>query len=259
MRNIRAIIVDDEVLGRSRIRKLLSGYDHVSLVGEGKNGQEAVKLIEDYRPDLAFMDVEMPDKDGFQVLKTLDESAWPFVIFVTAHDRFALKAFDVKAVDYLLKPFDDVRFERALNSATEQIKMKDESLLNAQLIRIMDDYRMKVQGNPYIISIKDRGREHKINIYDIVYIEADGNYLKLQLEKERHLLRATMQQMQEELDQNCFLRIHRSVIVNVNYLKVKTYKGNNEYVFKLRNGMDFISGRSFKEDIDEFFALTGAS
>lgn len=256
MRNIRAIIVDDELLGRSRIRKLLEAYDQVSVVGEGKNGKEAVKLIEDYRPDLAFLDVEMPDKNGFQVLSSLPEDQWPFIIFVTAHDRFALKAFDVKAVDYLLKPFDDQRFQRAVDSAAEQIKMKDESLLNAQLIRVMDDYRMKVQSSPYMISIKDRGREHNINIYDIVYIEADGNYLKLQLEKDRFLLRTTMQQMQEELDRACFLRIHRSVIVNINYLKLKSYKGNNEYLFKLRNGVEFVSGRSFKEGIDVFFSMT---
>lgn len=251
--------MDDEVLGRARIRKLLNNYDNVSVVGEGKNGEEAIKLITDYRPDLAFLDVEMPDRDGFQVLSNLDESLWPFVIFVTAHDRFALKAFDVKAVDYLLKPFDDQRFDKALKTAVHQISLKDEHKLNTQILQLMDDYRSQVQASPHILSIKDRGREHKVNIYDIIFIEADGNYLKIQLENERFLLRATMQQMQEDLDQSCFLRIHRSVIINVNYLKLKSYRGNNEYSMKLRNGLEFISGRSFKDEIDHFFQLSDVS
>jgi len=110
-----------------------------------------------------------------------------------------------------------------------------------------------VQGNPYILTIKDRGKERKINLYDVFYIEADGNYLKLQLERERFLVRNTMQQMVDELDQSCFLRIHRSIIINTNYLKLKSYRGNNEYAFRLRNGEEFVSGRSFKESIDAFF------
>lgn len=120
---------------------------------------------------------------------------------------------------------------------------------------MVDDFRSRVQNSPYVLSVKDRGRERSINLYDVLYIEADGNYLKLQLENERFLIRNTMQQMIGDLDQSCFVRIHRSLIVNVNYLKVKSYKGNNEYSFRMKNGEEFISGRSFKEGIDEFFAV----
>lgn len=253
MRNIRTIIVDDEVLGRSRLRKLLQENERIQLIGEGRNGEEAVQLIQDYKPDLVFLDVEMPDRDGFQVLNRIPEPERPFIIFVTAHDRFALKAFDVQAIDYILKPFDDERFHKAIDHACHQIELKDHSMLNSQLLRLVDDFRSKAQSNPYILTIKDRGRERKVNLYDVLYIEADGNYLKLQLERERFLIRNTMQQMVDLLDQSCFLRIHRSMIINTNYMKVKSYRGNNEYSFKMRNGDEFVSGRSFKESIDEFF------
>ena len=254
MRSIRTIIVDDELLGRSRIKKLLSRNDRIQLVGEGKNGHEAVRLIEDYKPDLVFLDVEMPDKDGFKVVTSTPENERPFIVFVTAHDRFALRAFDVKAIDFVLKPYDDERFDRAVNHAIRQIEMKDHSVLNDQLLRIVDDYRSKTKSNPFMITVKVRGMERRINLYDVVYIEADGNYLKLQLDRERFLIRNTMQQMLEALDHSCFLRVHRSLIINTNYLKQKSYRGNNEFSFKMRNGDEFISGRSFKEEIEAFFA-----
>jgi two-component system LytT family response regulator len=258
MRTIKTIVVDDEALSRSRVRKLLEQIDQIQLIGEGRNGDEALDLIHSYRPDLVFLDVEMPDRDGFQVIQRLEEAHRPFVIFVTAHDRFALKAFDVKAIDFLHKPFDDERFHRAVKHAIERISQRDQSILNDQLIRAVDDFRSRTQASPFILKIKDKGKARSINLYDVLYIEADGNYLKLQLEHERFLIRNTMQQMSGELDHGCFVRIHRSMIINVNYLKMKSYKGNNEYGFRMKNGEEFISGRSFKEAIDEFFDLQGA-
>jgi two-component system LytT family response regulator len=255
MKSIRTLIVDDELLGRSRIKKLLQAMDRIHLVGEGKSGEEAIKLIEDYKPDLVFLDVEMPDKDGFQVINGISMTPRPFIIFVTAHDRFALKAFDVNAIDFIHKPFDDQRFHKAVDHAIKHIELRDQSQLNHQFLRLVDDFRSKAQSNPSVITIKDRGSERKINLYDVQYIEAEGNYLKLQLDKERFLLRNTMTQMCESLDMTCFLRVHRSVIVNVNFLKQKSYKGNNEYSFKMRSGAEFMSGRSFKDGIDEFFAV----
>lgn len=255
MRTIRTIVVDDEFLGRSRVKKLLSDFDQIQIIGEGKNGEEAIKLIEDYQPDLVLLDIEMPDKTGIQVMNYFPENKRPFFIFVTAHDRFALKAFDLKAVDFLHKPYDDTRFAKAIEHVSEQIELADHRQLNDQLIKVLDDFNSKKQSNPYVIHIKDRGRDISVNLYDVHYIEADGNYLKLQLEKERFLLRNTMQQMVETLDHACFVRIHRSLIINTNYLKVKSYKGNNEYAFRMRSGEEFVSGRSFKEGIDSFFEM----
>ena len=255
MRSIRTIIIDDELLGRSRVKKLLEKNDQIHLVGEAGNGNDAIKLITDYKPDLVFLDIEMPNKNGLQVVNNIPEEDRPFIVFVTAHDRFALKAFDVKATDFVLKPYDDERFDQAVNHAIEQIELHDQSNLNGQLLRLMDDYRSNVKANPYMISVKVRGVEKRVNLYDVHHIEADGNYLKLQLEKERFLVRKTMQQLIGELDQNCFLRVHRSVIINTNYLKQKSYKGNNEFLFKMRNGDGFVSGRSFKDDIDKYFVL----
>lgn len=246
--------MDDELLARARIRKLLEQNEEIQVIAEGSNGNEAVRLINDYKPELAFLDVEMPDKNGFQVLESCNKEVWPVVVFVTAHDRFALKAFKVHAVDYLLKPFDDGRFHEALSHAKGQVQLKEDSVLHEKMVRIMDEYRSSRQENPYILTVRERGRDIKVNLYDVYFIEAEGNYLKLQLRDDRFLVRNTMQVMEEMLDPGCFLRIHRSLIVNTNYLKSKIYKGNNEYAIKMRNGTEFVSGRSFKDSIDRFFA-----
>lgn len=254
MRTIRTIVVDDETLGRNRIKHLLDKVDYVQVIGEGRTGIEAIDLIRTYKPDLLFLDVEMPDKNGFDVLNTFQIEALPVIIFVTAHDRFALRAFDFKATDYLLKPFDDLRFMQAFDYAVKRIEERDKGALNDQILRIVEDFRSKRSPVPFVLHLKEKGRTLSINLYDVLYIEADGNYLKLQLEKERHLVRNTMQQMILELDRSCFLRIHRSIIINTNCLKSKQYRGNNEYCLKLNNGSEFVSGRSFKDEIDFFFS-----
>ena len=130
MKKIRTIIVDDEPLARARIRKLLDKVDYVNVIGEGKNGREAQRLITDYAPDLAFLDIQMPDFDGFDVLSKSEREDLPFIIFVTAYDQYALRAFDVHAVDYLLKPFDDERFMTALDHARKQIQLKENTFLH---------------------------------------------------------------------------------------------------------------------------------
>ncbi|MCO4805652.1 LytTR family DNA-binding domain-containing protein [Salibacteraceae bacterium] len=258
MKSIRAIIVDDEFLGRGRIKKLLLENDQIQIVGEGKNGDDAINLIRDYKPDLAFLDIEMPLKSGLQVVRQLPEKDRPFIVFVTAHDRFAIKAFDVNATDFVLKPFDDARFNKALNQAVHQIELHQQGRLNDRLLQLMDDYKSENLAQPFVINVKVRGVDKRVNLYDVHYIEADGNYLRLQLENERFLVRNTMHQMNDELDHSCFLRIHRSVILNTNYLQGKSYKGNNEFQFKMRNGETFVSGRSFKESIDAYFEEIGA-
>src|SRR5690606_20493532 len=171
-------------------------------------------------------------KDGFQVVGRIDATHLPFIIFVTAHDRFALKAFDVNAVDFLHKPFDDQRFMRAIDHAANRIAERDKSTLNDQLIQIMDNFRSEQSEKPFMITVKERGRDRNVNLYDVLYVAAEGNYLRLQLEGERFLVRNTMQQMIGQLDGDCFLRIHRSIILNVNYVKSRSYKGNNEYCFR---------------------------
>lgn len=249
------MVIDDESLSRSRIKGLLAEVDYIRIIGEGRNGDEAVALINSYKPDLVLLDVEMPGKDGFQVVGRIDATHLPFIIFVTAHDRFALKAFDVNAIDFLHKPFDDQRFMRAIDHAASRIAERDKSTLNDQLIQIMDNFRSEQSEKPFMITVKERGRDRNVNLYDVLYVAAEGNYLRLQLEGERFLVRNTMQQMIGQLDGDCFLRIHRSIILNVNYVKSRSYKGNNEYCFRLKNGDEFVSGRSFKSEIDDFYAL----
>ena len=141
MRKIRTLVVDDEPLARARLLHLLQEYPDILLIGECGNGQEATTHIKKYRPDLVFLDIQMPDLDGFGVLEALQLDRTPFIIFVTAYDRFALKAFDIHAVDYLLKPFDDDRFRHALSHAREQIHINDQAVLNQKLLRVLDEFR----------------------------------------------------------------------------------------------------------------------
>lgn len=249
MRKIRTLVVDDEPLARARILKLLEQFDFINLIGECKNGREALHQIKTYKPDLVFLDIQMPDLNGFDVLEKEELKPLPFIIFVTAFDQYAIKAFDVHAVDYLLKPYDDERFIVALNHAKEQILLKDASVLHKKMLHILDTYENQNSDELTAIEIKERGRTKLIKVQDIYWIEAEGNYLKIHLETGKYLLRQTLQTIENQLDKSLFLRIHRSLIVNSLYIESVKYKGNNQYAFNLKNGEKIISSRSYKEEV----------
>lgn len=252
MRKIRTIVVDDEPFARARILKLLAQVDFVSVIGECKNGSEALKAITNYKPDLIFLDIQMPDLNGFEVLSKKEFSPNPFVIFVTAYDQYALKAFDVHAVDYLLKPYDDERFMQALDHARQQILLKDNSKIHQKMLKLLEQYKHEQTEALTALEIKERGRTNLLNINDIYWIEADGNYLKIYTEKKAHLIRQTLQTIEEQLDERMFLRIHRSILVHTIYIDRIKYKGNNQYVFTIKNGEKILSSRSYKEQIISF-------
>ncbi len=249
MRKIRTLVVDDEPLARARILKLLEQFDYITILGECKNGREALQQIKTYKPDLVFLDIQMPDLNGFDVLEKEELKPLPFIIFVTAFDQYAIKAFDVHAIDYLLKPYDDDRFIQALNHAKEQILLKDASMLHQKMLNILDTYQNQYSDSLTAIEIKEKGRIKLIRIQDIYWIEAEGNYLKIHLESGRHLIRQTLQTIEEQLDKAFFIRIHRSMIVNALYIENIKYRGNNQYAFNLRNGEKIISSRSYKEEV----------
>lgn len=246
MKKIRTILVDDEPLARARIRKLLEQVPYVTIIGEGKNGREARRLIADYAPDLAFLDIQMPDFNGFEVLNKREIENLPFIIFVTAYDQYALRAFDVHAVDYLLKPFDDERFMQALEQARKQIQLEENALLHHQMVQLLETHQHQQTETLTAFEIKEKGKTIWVNIEDIYWLEAEGNYLKIHLAQQVHPIRQTLQQVEEQLNPQQFLRIHRSFIVNKNYIYRIRYQGNNQYQVLLKNENTLLSSRSYK-------------
>lgn len=252
MRIIKTLVVDDEPFARARIIKLLEAVDYISVIGECKNGKEAVSQIQNYKPDLVFLDIQMPDFTGFDVLSKSDKEKLPFIIFVTAYDQYALKAFDVKAVDYLLKPYDNERFMQALEHARDQIIQKDESLLHKKMVSLIEDHNNQQEDLKYEIEIKEKGMVTRINTFDIYYLEAQGNYLKLYLAGKNYMIRETLQNIKASLEKDTFLQIHRSILINTNYLSHIKYAGNNQYEIILKNHQSLQSSRGYKEEIQNY-------
>jgi len=260
MKQIRTIIVDDEPTARLRIARLLAQDAGIEVVSECRNGQEALNCIAKCKPDLLFLDVQMPGMSGFQVMEqvrhTHGMAPVPFVVFVTAFDQYALKAFDLNAVDYLLKPYDDVRFFASLEKAKRFIDMRRNDRLTGKLMDLVRDHLQANSSSTETFVVKDKGREHKVKVEDILYLRAEGNYLCLQLRERSFLYRMTMNAVENELDPVRFLRIHRSYIVNTAHVRSTRYSGNNEFIFSMANNERIVSGRSYKEQIGQ--ALTGS-
>ncbi|MCB0548943.1 MAG: response regulator transcription factor [Phaeodactylibacter sp.] len=252
MKKIRTLVVDDEPLARARIIKLLEQADYITLIGECKNGREALQQMEEYRPDLVFLDIQMPDLNGFEVLSREELHPLPFIIFVTAYNQYALKAFDVHAVDYLLKPYDDERFMRALEHARQQINLKQEALLHKKMLRLLDAHQHEQNEELQSLEVKEKGRTILVKAFDIRYIESDGNYLKVHTPEKAHLIRCTLQSIEEQLNNELFLRIHRSLLVNTQFIREIKYEGNNQYAFYMKDGRCLISSRSYREAIHNY-------
>lgn len=252
MKKIRTIVVDDEPLARARIIHLLNEYEDVLIIGEGRNGREASRLIEDYKPDLAFLDIQMPDFTGFEAIARVKQESMPFIIFVTAFDQYALQAFDVKAVDYLLKPFDNERFKKALEHARKQLQLRDNAILHQRMIQLLQEYRYQQTGELTAFEIKDKGKTHLINVNDVQWLEAQGNYVQLHLARQSWLLRETLQHLEDQLDKTLFLRIHRSLLLNIHYIQKVKYEGNNQYIFYMKNEKKLLSSRSYKDAIVKY-------
>lgn len=252
MKRIRTLIVDDEQIARSRIRKLVDKDPDIDLIGECGNGSEAVTIIKEKKPDLVFLDIQMPDLDGFGVIDKLDPNKAPFIIFATAYHEYALKAFDVHAIDYLLKPFDDDRFMESLKKAKDQLNMQSTSQLTAKLMKAVQDIQHEHASYARHVVIRHRGREFEIDLDDVLYAEAEGNYVNFELKDRHYLYRITMNALASDLDPIKFLRIHRSFIVNRDKISSVKYNGNNEFRFTMSNGKEIVSGRSYKESIGSF-------
>ena len=250
-KKIQTLIVDDEPLARERIRTLLKAERDVRVVGECSDGRRAVKAIRRHKPDLVYLDVQMPEMDGFDVLEALEAGEMPVVIFATAYDKYALRAFDVHALDYLLKPFDRERFETALARAREQIGKRRNGDINQRLLSLLAD-RASGQKPAQRLVIKSGGRITFLRAGEIDWVEAAGNYLRLHVGKEEHLLRETMGGLEARLDPESFLRIHRSTIVNLERVKQMQASFHGEYVVLLRDGTRLTLSRGYRDKLQKF-------
>lgn len=254
-KKIKTVIVDDEQLARTRILQLLESDPEIEIVAECPNGLDAINTINELNPDLVFLDVQMPQFDGFQVLENLNISPLPIVIFVTAYDQYALKAFDVHAVDYLLKPFDDDRFFESIKYAKEKIKDSSVESASAKLTAMIKE--INASSNEYLnrLIVKHNGRIYFVKTEDIICIKASGKYLDIFAGDKNHLIRKTMNEIECKLNPDQFIRVHRSAIINVDQIKEIQHWHKNEYVFILTNGEKIKSSSSCRKNLDKVLSM----
>ena len=242
---LRTLIVDDEPLARERVRMMLGMHDDVAVIGEVGDGQQAIDAIRQERPDLVFLDVQMPSVDGFGVLRALEGEIMPYVVFVTAYDQYALRAFEVHALDYVLKPFNAERFSQALQRARAAITKRDdvEGSVDKDRLRSLVASLTAEQREKQRIVVKSSGRVFFVKVDDIDWIEAEGNYVRLHMGAQSHLLRETMKGMESVLDTSQFIRIHRSTIVNADRIRELQPLFHGEYAVILRDGTRLVASR----------------
>lgn len=250
MNRIRVLIVDDEPIARRGVRLQLKGDPEIEVIGECANGLEAVAAIQKLEPDLVFLDVQMPEMDGFEVIEAVGVERMPRVIFVTAYDQYTLRAFEVHALDYLLKPFDRERFLKALKYARSSLDRGD---FNRQLIRLLDD-RLAARKPLERLVIKSGGRIYFLNVEEIDWIEAADNYVELHVGRESHLLRETISGLAARLDPARFLRVRHSTIVNIERVKELRPLFRGEYLIVLRDGTELTSSRRYRKNLDAILA-----
>jgi two-component system LytT family response regulator len=251
---LRVLIVDDEPLARQRIQHLLVDMADVSVVGEVDNGAVAIDAIRTARPHIVFLDVQMSGPDGVQVMRQVGPDSMPITVFVTAHDEFALEAFDLGAADYLLKPFSDERFEEAFRRARERVELDGLGALRDQLERVRESTARAVrdQGHGPLkrIAVQSRGRLRVIPVADIDYIIASGVYAQLHVGGERHLVRKSLSTFEAQLDPDEFFRIHRAVIVRLDQVDLLLREGGGNCRVQLRTGEKLPVGRSRREGLE---------
>lgn len=249
---IKTLIVDDEPIARDRVRRMLREENDVEIVGECGNGREAVTFINENKPDLVFLDIQMPEMNGFETLQEINPAKVPAIIFVTAFDQYAIRAFDVHALDYLLKPFNRERFKRAVERAREQIERVTTGKIDERLASLLADL---TTGKKYLerLVVKSVGRVFFLRTDEVDWIEAAGNYAKLHVGKEGHLIRETMNGLEAKLNPDKFLRIHRSTLVNIDRIKELNPLFSGDYTVMLKNGTELTLSRNYRDRLLELF------
>ncbi|HYD53533.1 MAG TPA: LytTR family DNA-binding domain-containing protein [Gemmatimonadaceae bacterium] len=275
-RMLRVLIVDDEPLARQRIEDLLRHEPAVTVVGSADSGPRAVEAIRALRPDLVFLDVQMPGKTGLDVVREIGPEAMPATIFVTAFDKHALEAFQVAAVDYLVKPFDDERFEQAFARARRRVELEDVERLKGELLAVLGGQPPALGPRPSAASgaavaegrgpraegwleripVESRGKVRVVPVGEIDYVVASGPYAELHVGDRRHLIREAMQTLEDRLDPAKFIRIHRSVIVRIDLIDTLLRSPGGDYEVQMKNGAKLRVSRSRREELERRLGLT---
>jgi two-component system LytT family response regulator len=263
-KTLRVLIVDDELLARQRLEDLLGREEGVEVVGTAENGEEAVQSIRDLRPDLVFLDVQMPGKTGLDVVREVGPTAMPLTIFVTAYDQYALKAFDLAAVDYLVKPFDDERFEQAFRRARRMAELETVGRLSSQLLAVLQgappagSQAPAARASPYLerIAVDMRGQVRVVPVQQILYITASGPYVEIHTSEKRYIIRERMQTLEERLDPDRFFRIHRSAIVRLDLVETLHRAQGGDYAVQLKGGARLKVSRSRIEELERRIGLS---
>jgi two-component system LytT family response regulator len=262
---LSALIVDDEALARRGLKHRLNPMDDIEIIGEAKNGREAVKKIRELRPDVVFLDIQMPGMDGFDVIMELKDEPLPAILFVTAFDEFAIKAFEVSAVDYLLKPIEDERLAEALGkvrkfhnrrraSTQKNMLLKLVSEITGESVKSISELKQKgihtmKRKEAKKLAIRDGGKTTWVKQEDIEWIDAAGDYMCVHALGETHIMRKTMKELEIELDSDFLQRIHRSTIVNINHIKEMQSHINGEYFLTLNGGHTVKLSRTYKNKL----------
>lgn len=267
---IRVLIVDDEALGRLRVHDLVRDEEGVEIVGEAADGDAAVKAIRELKPDLVFLDVQMPKKSGLDVVKAIGAEHMPMTIFVTAFDRYALEAFDVAALDYLVKPFDDERFEQSFRRVRRRLALEGLDRARSQLLLMLRESELGPRpqlprpgasgaaGAQYLerIAVETHGQVKPIPVAQIDYISAAGPYAELHVGDRRFVIREAMQTLEDRLDPNRFMRVHRSVIVRLDLVEALHRGGGGDYELQMKGGVRLRVSRSRREGLERWLGIT---
>jgi two-component system LytT family response regulator len=246
MNSLRLLIVDDEPLIRTGIRNGLSTLPGIEIVGECESGSQAIESILSQRPDLVLLDVQMPDCSGLDVVRQVGPQRMPAVIFVTAYDQYAVKAFELNAVDYLLKPFDEERLRSSIERARERIAAQNQALLSQQLQALLDT---KDRSWPERLVVRSGERFDFVAVESVDWIESANNYVQLHCGAKQYLLGETLTSLEKRLNPGTFLRIHRGRIVNVTRLVAVHPMLSGTYEMELRNGVRLTTGRQYKDAV----------
>jgi two-component system LytT family response regulator len=243
---VRVLIVDDEPPARKRLRALLANEPDIEIVGEAGSGTEAVKMIRAERPDLVFLDIQMPGTDGFGVIREIADDDPPLIVFVTAHDEHAIKAFEVQAVDYVLKPVIEPRLKEAVRRAVERIRGGGVHDMTGQLARLLDRLSQSAAPQSGRLSIKREGSVTFVRVDEVDWIEADGDYVRIHVGKATHVIRETITEVLAKLPQARFVRVHRSIVVNTERIREVQPWFKGDYVLILNDGTKLRSGRTYR-------------
>lgn len=249
---IRVLIADDKLAAREKIKRMLRQETGIEVIGECAGGLETVSFIEKHKPDLVFLEIQMPDLNGFEILRKIEPGTLPFVIFVSESESFAVKAFEVSALDYLLVPFNKERLQTAVQKARQQIENRRNGSLD-KLLRAFLDKFPDGKNYPDKIMLKTAKGISFINTNEVDWVEAAGNYVKLHVKESGHLLRETMNNIESKLNPDKFLRIHRSSLVNIDRIKELQPLFNGDYIVILQNDTELNLSRNYHDRLQRLF------